>query len=102
MQFLNFDPDVRDNSQDKVRCYALQVLHLGLLLHGFNNAIKEGDGNRIFNYYKFFFLCTKLANVITTVKKFLISFYSTIFYLLNDKHSNLNGPESTHRQKYIL
>jgi len=99
VQFLSFDPDVRDNSQDKVRCYALQVLHLGLLLHGFNNAIKEGDGNRIFN---FFCSCTKPANVITTVKKFLISFYSTIFYLLNDKHSNLNGPESTHRQEYIL
>jgi len=53
VQFLNFDPDVRDNSQDKVRCYALQVLHLGLLLHGFNNAIKEGDGNRILTIINF-------------------------------------------------
>ena len=52
--FLSFEPDVSSYS-----CYALQVLHLGLLWHGFNDAIKEGDGNRILNYYKFFLLVYK-------------------------------------------
>ena len=38
---------------DKVFLYALQVLNLGLLWHGFNDSIREGDGDRIMTYYKF-------------------------------------------------
>ena len=69
VRFLSFDPDVREKSQDKLRCYALQVLHLGLLWYGFNDAIKEGDGNRIFNIINSFCLFTRLAGVITTARK---------------------------------
>jgi len=58
-RFLSSDPDVSSNSKDQAHCYALQVLQLGLLWHGFNDAIKEGDGSRILNYYKFFLLVYK-------------------------------------------
>lgn len=45
VRFVSFDPDIKERTQDKVRQYALQVLNLGLLWHGFNDSIKEGDGN---------------------------------------------------------
>ena len=95
-RFLSFDPDAREKSQDKVWCYALQVLHLGLLWHGFNNAIKEGDGNRIFNYYKFFLLVYKAGRCHNYCKEtIIISSYSIIFCLQSGKHNNLNGAESS-------
>ena len=36
-----------------VNSYAVDVLSLGLLWHGFKDATKEGDGDRIILYYKF-------------------------------------------------
>ena len=59
VRFVSFDPDIKGTSQDKVHQYALQVLNLGLLWHGFNDSIKEGDGNRILTYYKYFLLVYK-------------------------------------------
>ena len=53
VQFVAFDPDVKLKTNDLVHLYALQVLNLGLVWHGFNNSIKEGDGDRILTYYKF-------------------------------------------------
>ena len=59
VRFVSFDPDIKETSQDKVHQYALQVLNLGLLWHAFNDSTKEGDGNRILTYYKFFLLAYK-------------------------------------------
>ena len=59
VQYLSFDPDVKVTCKDKVKLYALQVLNLGLLWHAFNDAVKEGDGDRILTYYKFFLLVFK-------------------------------------------
>lgn len=59
VRFISFDPDIKDTVHDKVQRYALQVLNLSLLWHGFNDALKEGDGNRIFTYYKCFLLVFK-------------------------------------------
>jgi len=59
VRFISFDPDINDTTGDQVHQYALQVLNLGLLWHGFNDAIKEGDGNRILTYYKLFLLVFK-------------------------------------------
>ena len=59
VRFISFDPDIKDAAQDKVQQYALQVLNLCLLWHGFNDALKEGDGNRILTYYKCFLLVFK-------------------------------------------
>ena len=59
VQYISFDPDIKEKIRDKVKLYALQVLNLGLLWHAFNDAVKEGDGNRILIYYKFFLLVYK-------------------------------------------
>ena len=53
VQFITFEPDVKIKASDKVQLYATQVLTLGLLWHGFNDSIREGDGDRIMIYYKF-------------------------------------------------
>ena len=50
LQFVTFDPDVKVRKTDKVFLYALQVLNLVLLWHGFDDAIREGDGDRILTY----------------------------------------------------
>ena len=38
---------------DGVHLYAAELLSLGLLWHGFHDAIREGDGDRILRYWKF-------------------------------------------------
>lgn len=37
---------------DQVNLYAMEVLTLGLLWHGFHDASREGDGERILRYWK--------------------------------------------------
>ena len=44
---------------DGVYIYGTEVLTLGLLWLGFNDAIKEGDGNKVFVYWKFLLLVFK-------------------------------------------
>lgn len=39
--------------------YTLHVLTLGLVWHGFNDAIKDGDGDRIMIYWKFLLVIFK-------------------------------------------
>ena len=51
---------------DTVHLYDLQVLNLGLLWHGFNDLIREGDGDRILTYYKFIL---NVFKAVTIVKK---------------------------------
>jgi len=40
------------DSTDTVYLYATEVITLGLLWHGFHDAMKEGDGDRILQYWK--------------------------------------------------
>ena len=78
IQFVNFDPNVRVNSSDKVFLYCMQVLSLGLIWHGFNDAIKEGDGDRIIIYWKFLLVIFKVGNRRNYCKEamnLLIQFY---------------------------
>ncbi len=55
--FVHF-PDVSQpgrttpESDDNVHLYATELLSLGLLWHGFHDAVKEADGNRILRYWK--------------------------------------------------
>ena len=44
---------------DGIYIYGTEVLTLGLLWQGFNDAIKEGDGEKIFVYWKFLLLVFK-------------------------------------------
>ena len=50
--------DTNEN-QDHVHEYAKEVLSLGLLYMEFRDAIKEGDGNRVMNCWKYFMLIFK-------------------------------------------
>ena len=47
------------DSTDTVYLYATEIITLGLLWHGFHDAIKEGDGDRILRYWKFLLVAFK-------------------------------------------
>ncbi len=47
---------------DGVHLYAIELLSLGLLWHGFHDACKEGDGERILRYWKFLLVVFKTTN----------------------------------------
>ena len=47
---------------DKVHCYAVELLSLSLLWHGFHDACKEADGDRILRYWKFLLVTFKSTN----------------------------------------
>ena len=58
-RFVNFDPNIKIATQDKMHLYSLQVLTLGLVWHGFNDSLKQGDGDRILTYWKFLLVIFK-------------------------------------------
>ena len=47
---------------DRVHAYACEVLALGLFLMEFNDAIREGDGNRIIRCWRYCLLLFKASN----------------------------------------
>ena len=49
-------------SEDGVFTYAMELLTLSLLWHGFHDAIREGDGERIIRYWKFLFIIFKSSS----------------------------------------
>ena len=53
IRFVNCDPDHKIKTGDKLYQYSIQALTLGLVWHGFNDVIKEKDGDRILIYWKF-------------------------------------------------
>ena len=52
----------RSECDDGVHMYAKELLTLGLLWHGFHDAIREGDGERILRYWKFLLIVFKTTN----------------------------------------
>lgn len=72
VRFVVFEPDVNVRVNDRVHLYALQVLNLGLLWHGFNDSIQEGDGNRIMTYYKFLLNVFKVGRCFNYCKEVVI------------------------------
>ena len=44
---------------DLINLYAMELLTLALVWHGFHDATKEGDGNRILRYWKFLLVIFK-------------------------------------------
>ena len=61
IRYVCFHPDVKVKTTDTVFLYSLQVLTLGLIWHGFNDSIKEGDGDRILTYWKFLLVIFKVG-----------------------------------------
>ena len=49
-------------SEDGVFTYAMELLTLCLLWHGFHDAIREGDGERTIRYWKFLFIIFKSSS----------------------------------------
>ena len=47
---------------DGVQFYAVEVLSLSLIWHGFHDAIREGDGERIMRYWKLLLILFKASN----------------------------------------
>ena len=55
------DKDNIDTNSDTVYSYASEIFSLGLLYLELKDAIKEGDGNRVFRVWKFLFLIFRAA-----------------------------------------
>ena len=72
VRFVAFEPDVSIRVNDKVHLYALQVLNLALLWHGFNDSTREGDGDRIMTYYKFILNVFKAGRCFNYCKEVVI------------------------------
>lgn len=51
--YVCFDPMKKICRSDKVHLYTTQLMTLLLIWHAFNDAVKEGDGDRIIDYWKF-------------------------------------------------
>lgn len=64
---LNDDPT--EPCDDRVHLYAVEVLSLGLLWHGFHNATREGDRDRIHRYWKYLLVLFKSTNHYNYVKE---------------------------------
>ncbi len=47
---------------DTIHLYATELLSLGLLWHGFHDAVKESDGDRILRYWKLLLVVFKLSS----------------------------------------
>ena len=56
------DDEDTGKCDDGVYLYAIELLSLGLLWHGFHDAIREGDGERILRYWKFLLVVFKSTN----------------------------------------
>lgn len=48
--------------RDGVHLYAQEVLTMGMLWHGFHDATREGDGDRVLVYWKFLLIAFHSAN----------------------------------------
>ena len=55
------DKDSIDTNVDPVYTYASEILSVGLLYLELKDAIKEGDGNRVFRVWMFLFLIFRAA-----------------------------------------
>lgn len=64
-KFVNL-PNVSQNalpsSDDTIHLYAIELLSLGLLWHGFHDAVREADGDRILRYWKFLLVLFKSSS----------------------------------------
>jgi len=75
------DESVPSVCQDGVLLYATEVLSLGLLWNGFHDAIQEGDGDRLLNYWKFLlvlFKSTSHSNYAKEAVNLLLQYYYTL------------------------
>ena len=62
--FVNLQPslEIATKLDDGVQAYAKELLIPGSLWHGFHDAYKEGDGDRIVRYWRMMMLVFKKQN----------------------------------------
>ena len=48
-----YDPSKKIPRDNKIHLYATQLITLLLFWHAFNDAVSEGDGDRVIDYWKF-------------------------------------------------
>ena len=82
-KFCNFDLDVKRTSKDKVYLYGKKVLNLGILWCAFDDAIKEGDGDRVLRYWKLLLIVFKAKRHTNYSKEAIV--------LLSQYHCRLSG-----------
>ena len=51
--YICFDPTKKICRDDKLHLYTSQLMILLSFWHAFNDAVKEGNGDRIINHWKF-------------------------------------------------
>ena len=78
-------------TDDLVHEYSKEVLSLSLVWHGFHDAIREGDTERIITYWKFLLVILKLPTSTTMLKRQSTFFFSIITTSLKDKKLNFYG-----------
>ena len=52
-QYVRLQRDNKEEYVDKVLVYSTEVLSLGLIWHGFHDATREGDGDRLLMYWRY-------------------------------------------------
>ena len=62
VNFVRLPQSNHDECQDTVHVYASDLLTLALVWHGFHDAIKEGDGDRILRYWKLLLIIFQSTN----------------------------------------
>ena len=69
---------------DGVHMYAKELLSLGLLWHGFHDAVREADGERILKYWKFLLLVFKSTNHQNYAKE-AVNLLCQYYYTLSER-----------------
>ncbi len=77
--------------KDHILAYAKEVMSLGVLLMEFNDAIREGDGQRILRCWKFFLPTFKATNRTNYSLQPFISWLSITFFSLTGCSNNCCG-----------
>lgn len=80
----NLSDQATADCTDGVYSYAVEVLSMGLLWHGFHDAIKEGDGERILRYWKFLLVIFKSTRHKNYAKESVILLHQ-YYYQLSDR-----------------
>ena len=61
---------------DKVYVYAIELLSLGIIWHGYHDSVREGDGDRILRFWKL--LLVIFTTILTQRKQSIFCFNITI------------------------
>lgn len=82
----DFSKQSQEESPDLVNVYAMEVISLGLLWHGYHDAIREGDGDRILRYWKFMLVLFKTSKNYNYAKE-AVNLLMSQKYLLSERKS---------------